>query len=103
MIAVIFVAKYYKNFVHLAVIHLQLESGLEKFGFVVANKNIGKGWFKIWSHGNFVDLVMQDVIEAKLDRRSSDLHKFNKDLPWKRCRRVFWTVEGVSTDLNSLR
>ena len=53
--------------------------------------------------GDSVDLVIYDVIEAKLDRRRNHLHKFNEDSSRKRCRRVFWTVEGVSTDLNSLR
>ena len=44
---------------------------------------------------------MHDVIEAILDRWSSHLLKFNKDLSRKSCRRMFRTVEGVSTDLNS--
>ena len=43
-IALIFVAKYYESVIHIAVIHLRLESGLEKFRFIVASKNIAWGW-----------------------------------------------------------
>ena len=40
-IALIDVAKYYESVIHIAVKHLWLGSGLEKFRFIVANKNIG--------------------------------------------------------------
>ena len=43
MISLIFVAKYQKSVIYIVVIHLLLESDLEKFRFMVANKNIGKG------------------------------------------------------------
>ena len=102
-IAFIFVAEYYEGVIHIAVIHLQFGSGLKKLRFIIANKNIGKGWSKGGSHGDSIDMAMHDVIEAKLNRRSSHLHKFDEDLPWKRCRRVFRTIESVCTDLNSLR
>ena len=78
MIVLIFVAKYYKSVINTAVIHLWLKSGLENLRFTVASKNIGKGWSKRLSQGNFVDLVMHDVIDAKLDKRSSNLHNSTK-------------------------
>ena len=103
-IALICVAKYYESVIHIAVIYFWLESGLKKFRFMmVANNNIGKGWSKEWFHCNSVDLVIHDVIKAKLDRKSGHLHKFNQNITWKRCRRVLRTVVGFSTDLNSVR
>ena len=41
-IALIFIAKYYESVIHIAVIYLWLKSGLKKFRFMVANKNICK-------------------------------------------------------------